>query len=145
MLLNCIIKQSSIKALLIFFEHETIKKSVFITYLCGYHHSQNSDNRCIMKLWTQSHGLTSKAPLKLHLSWLVLSRGITTESTGIVGLYFAINLKSTHNIFRSSKMFRKKWGCQMGNDVSYQSNMLRWFPNWKQLANINSDMNSLIS
>lgn len=35
---------------------------------------------------------TSKAPVKLHFSWFVFRRGITTERTGIVGLYFAINL-----------------------------------------------------
>ena len=43
--------------------------------------------------------LTSKAPLKLHFSWLVLSWGTTTESTGIDGLYFAINLTSASYIY----------------------------------------------
>lgn len=39
-------------------------------------------------------GPTSNAPLKLHRNWFVLSRGMTTDRTGIVGLYFAINLHS---------------------------------------------------
>lgn len=38
--------------------------------------------------------LTSNAPLKLQRNWFVLSRGITTDRIGIVGLYFAINLHS---------------------------------------------------
>lgn len=43
---------------------------------------------------------TSNAPVKLHRSWFVLSRGITTDRTGIVGLYFAINLYFRRPIFR---------------------------------------------
>jgi hypothetical protein len=36
--------------------------------------------------------LASKAPVKLHFSWFVFRRGMTTERTGMLGLYFAMSL-----------------------------------------------------
>jgi len=35
---------------------------------------------------------TSNAPVKLHLSWFVFRRGMTTDRTGMEGLYLEINL-----------------------------------------------------
>jgi len=36
--------------------------------------------------------LASNAPVKLHFNWFVFRRGMTTERTGMVGLYLAISL-----------------------------------------------------
>jgi hypothetical protein len=45
---------------------------------------------------------TSNAPVKLHLSWFVFRRGITTDRTGMVGLYLAISLYTIYIILEIS-------------------------------------------
>jgi len=37
---------------------------------------------------------TSSAPVKLHLSWFVFRWGMTTDRTGMEGLYLEINLQT---------------------------------------------------
>lgn len=48
-------------------------------------HSEDRENRNLH---------TSNAPVKLQRSWFVFRRGITTDRTGIVGRYLAINLQN---------------------------------------------------
>lgn len=59
--------------------------------------------------------LTSKAPLKLQRSWFVLSRGTTTDNTGIVGLYLAINL---------NKQWKEPHGCQEFHNALVNTTMM---------------------
>jgi len=79
-----------------------------VSYILG-HLTEN-------KMQMRQKDLTSKAPLKLHFSWFDLSRGITTERTGMVGLYFAINLKSACDAFRKA----------LQSQVEYREEKLIW-------------------
>jgi hypothetical protein len=54
-------------------------------------HKKKTSNRKDHKEYWGSR--TSKAPVKLHLSWFVFRRGMTTERTGMVGLYLAMSLQ----------------------------------------------------
>jgi hypothetical protein len=52
--------------------------------------SNRKDYTIDKEYWTSR---TSKAPVKLHFSWFVFRRGMTTERTGMLGLYLAMSLQ----------------------------------------------------
>ena len=54
-------------------------------------HKKETSNRKDHKEYWSSR--TSKAPVKLHFSWFVFRRGMTTERTGMLGLYLAMSLQ----------------------------------------------------
>jgi hypothetical protein len=63
-------------------------------YHASLKHYPDSTYRKVLKQAAKKGVLrTSNAPVKLHFSWFVLRRGMTTDRTGIVGLYLAISLQ----------------------------------------------------